>query len=142
MPLTHSFVTLAAVAMLMGFGNGIGSGIVMTYAADTSPEIGRPKFLGLWRELADGGQGIGPLILSGVTGIADLGTGIVVSGGVGFAAAIVLWIFSPTKSRYGGSRNRPRGGASQSDPARDSPAGGGSGPGSRSGPARESAHGG
>jgi hypothetical protein len=38
--------------------------------------------------------------------IEDLATGIAVSGGVGFAAAIVLWIFSPTTSRRG-SRKRP-----------------------------------
>ena len=37
---THSALTLTLVAMLMGFGNGIGSGIVMTLSADVSPEIG------------------------------------------------------------------------------------------------------
>ena len=31
---------------------GIGSGIVMTLAADVSPAVGRPTFLGIWRELA------------------------------------------------------------------------------------------
>ena len=43
MPLTHAAVTLALTAMIMGFGNGIGSGIVMTLAADVSPAIGRPR---------------------------------------------------------------------------------------------------
>jgi len=95
MTTTHSAVTLTLAAMLMGFGNGIGSGIVMTLSADVSPEIGRPTFLGLWRELSDTGQGIGPLILSGVTAIAGLAAGIVVSGLVGFGAAAVLWIFIP-----------------------------------------------
>jgi MFS family permease len=99
MPLSHGAVTLALVAMLMGFGNGIGSGIVMTFAADTSPEIGRPTFLGVWRELADGGAGIGPVILSAVTALAGLGFGIVVSGVVGFAAAGALWVWSPKNSR-------------------------------------------
>src|SRR6201999_4515650 len=80
MPLTHGAVTLALTAMLMGFGNGIGSGIVMTLGADISPEIGRPTFLGIWRELADAGQGIGPVVLSAVTAIAGLGSGIVTSG--------------------------------------------------------------
>jgi hypothetical protein len=81
--------------MLMGFGNGIGSGIVMTLAADTSPAIGRPTFLGVWRELADGGAGIGPVILSAVTALAGLGPGIIVSGVVGFAAAAALWVWTP-----------------------------------------------
>ena len=103
MPLTHSAVTLTLAAMIMGFGNGIGSGIVMTLAADTSPEIGRPTFLGLWRELSDAGQGFGPLLLSGVTALAGLVAGITVSGLVGFAAAGVLLVFIP---RRPGARNR------------------------------------
>jgi MFS family permease len=95
MPLTHGAITLALTAMLMGFGNGIGSGIVMTFGADISPSVGRPTFLGIWRELADAGTGIGPVILSAVTGIAGLAAGIVVSGAVGFAAAVTLWIWTP-----------------------------------------------
>jgi MFS family permease len=95
MPLTHGPATLALVAMVMGFGNGIGSGIVMTLGADTSPAIGRPTFLGIWRELADAGSGIGPLILSLATAVAGLAAGILLSGGVGFAAAVALWVWIP-----------------------------------------------
>jgi hypothetical protein len=95
MPLTHGPLTVALVSMVIGFGNGIGSGIVMTLAADTSPAIGRPTFLGVWRELADAGVGIGPLILSGVTALAGLSVGLVVSGSVGFAAALAMWRWIP-----------------------------------------------
>lgn len=107
MPLTHAMVTLVLVAMLMGFGNGIGSGIVMTLAADTSPAVGRLTFLGLWRELSDAGAGIGPVILSVVTGLAGLGAGIVVSGGVGFAAAAALWRWIPRSARHVGAPREP-----------------------------------
>ncbi len=99
MPLTHSGFSLVLVAMLMGFGNGIGSGIVMTLAADTSPAVGRLTFLGVWRELSDAGAGIGPVILSVVTGIAGLGAGILVSGGVGLAAGAALWTWIPRPNR-------------------------------------------
>jgi MFS family permease len=99
LPLTHAAVTLTLTAMLMGFGNGIGSGIVMTLAADTSPEIGRPTFLGLWREFSDAGQGIGPLILSGVTAVAGLATGVVAVGCLGFAAAAAMGAFIPRRRR-------------------------------------------
>ncbi len=95
MPLTHGAGTLMLVAMIMGFGNGIGSGLVMTMAADVSPRLGRNTFLGVWRELEDVGTGIGPLILSGVTAIASLGAGLAVSGGVGFLAAAALWAWAP-----------------------------------------------
>jgi MFS family permease len=107
MPLTHAVGTLTVTAMLMGFGNGIGSGIVMTLAADASPEIGRPKFLGLWRELSDTGQGVGPLILSGVTALAGLAAGITVVGMVGFAAAAAMWAFIPGRPRLTGRRHDP-----------------------------------
>jgi MFS family permease len=94
MPLTHAAVPLTLVSLIMGFGNGIGSGIVNTLGSDASPAVGRPTFLGIWRELADGGSAIGPFILSLVTGLAGLAVGIVVSGFVGFAAAAALarWI--------------------------------------------------
>ena len=101
MPLTHAAVTLTLTAMIMGFGNGIGSGIVMTLAADISPAVGRPTFLGIWRELADAGSGVGPVILSAVTAIAGLGLGIIVSGTVGFAAAAALWAWIPRRPGRG-----------------------------------------
>ena len=101
MPLTHAAVTLALTAMIMGFGNGIGSGIVMTLAADISPAAGRPTFLGIWRELADAGSGVGPVILSAVTAVAGLGLGIIVSGTVGFAAAAALWAWIPRRPGRG-----------------------------------------
>ncbi len=100
MPATHGAVTLAFTAMIMGFGNGIGSGIVMTLAADISPEAGRPTFLGIWRELADAGSGTGPVILSLVTAVAGLAAGILVSGSVGFAAAAALWTWTPESPRH------------------------------------------
>lgn len=101
MPLTHDMLTLTLVAMLMGFGNGIGSGIVMTLGADTSPAIGRLTFLGIWREVSDVGTSIGPVVLAAITALAGLATGIVATGGVGFAAAVVLWVWIP---RYSAGR--------------------------------------
>jgi MFS family permease len=95
MPLAHGAVALGVAATVMGMGNGIGSGIVNTLGADVAPAIGRPTFLGVWRELADGGAALGPLVLSAVTGVAGLASGIAVSGLVGFAAAAVLFRFVP-----------------------------------------------
>ncbi|HWK92463.1 MAG TPA: MFS transporter [Luteimicrobium sp.] len=98
MPLTHAVGTFSAVSMLLGFGNGIGAGIVMTLGADTSPAVGRPTFLGIWRELADGGAGVGPLLLSAVTAVASLAAGVVASGALGYAAALALWRWIPRRA--------------------------------------------
>ena len=45
LPLTGGLVTLTVVAMVMSFGNGIGSGIVMTLGADVAPPDNRRRFL-------------------------------------------------------------------------------------------------
>ncbi|MFC3242631.1 MFS transporter [Gordonia humi] len=98
MPLTHGFASLVGVSLLMGFANGIGSGIVMTLGADMSPSVGRPMFLGLWREFSDVGAATGPVVLSLVTGLASLGAGIVVTGGFGVAAALAFWRWIPPRA--------------------------------------------
>lgn len=94
LPLTSSGGTLLAVAMLMGFGNGIGSGIIMTLGADASPDVGRANFLGGWRLCSDLGNAGGPLLVSGIAAVATLGPAILAMGVVGLAGAGALakWI--------------------------------------------------
>jgi MFS family permease len=94
-PLTGSFVGLLLAALLIGFGNGISSGLVMTLGADFSPDRGRGQFLGLWRFMADAGSTGGPVLLSGVTALASLGAGISATGTLGFAAAAVFAVVIP-----------------------------------------------
>lgn len=94
-PLTGSFVGLLLAALLIGFGNGISSGLVMTLGADFSPDRGRGQFLGLWRFMADAGSTGGPVLLSGVTALASLGAGISATGVLGFAAAAVFAVVIP-----------------------------------------------
>lgn len=94
-PLTGSFPGLLLAALLIGFGNGISSGLVMTLGADFSPDRGRGQFLGLWRFMADAGSTGGPVLLSGVTALASLGAGISATGILGFAAAAVFAVVIP-----------------------------------------------
>ena len=94
-PLTGSFVGLLLAALLIGFGNGISSGLVMTLGADFSPDRGRGQFLGLWRFMADAGSTGGPVLLSGVTAVASLGAGVSATGILGFAAAAVFAVVIP-----------------------------------------------
>jgi MFS family permease len=94
-PLTGSFVGLLLAALLIGFGNGISSGLVMTLGADFSPDRGRGQFLGLWRFMADAGSTGGPVLLSAVTALTSLGAGISATGLLGFAAAAVFAVVIP-----------------------------------------------
>ena len=63
-PLTQGPSSLLLAAAMIGFGNGIGSGMVMTLGADYSPRPGRAHFLGVWRLMSDIGASCGPVLLS------------------------------------------------------------------------------
>ena len=94
-PLSSGFAGLLLAALLIGFGNGISSGLNMTLGADFSPDNGRGQFLGIWRFMADAGATGGPVLLSGVTAAASLGAGVGATGVLGFAAAAVFAITIP-----------------------------------------------
>lgn len=97
-PLAQSFWSLVAVGILIGLGNGMGSGIVMTLGADFSPAVGRASFLGVWRLISDIGKAGGPLVAAGVAAIAGLGPASVTIGGLGIAGASVFWFAMPEPS--------------------------------------------
>jgi len=99
-PLTHGWVSLLLVSLAIGFGNGIGSGMIMTLGADYSPVAGRAHFLGLWRLMSDIGSTAGPALLSAITALVSLATGIWCTGAIGFAAAWVLWYWIPRTERH------------------------------------------
>ena len=99
-PFTHSAATLLVASLLIGFGNGIGSGMIMTLGADYSPVVGRAHFLGLWRLMSDMGSTGGPALLSAVTAALSLAAGIWCTGVLGLAAAAVLWYWIPRTERH------------------------------------------
>lgn len=94
MPLTTGFTTLLLVGLMLGFGNGIGSGMVMTLGADHAPRHGRAHFLGVWRLTVDIGSSLGPALLAFVAGSLSLASGIACIGvlAYGAAAALARWI--------------------------------------------------
>jgi MFS family permease len=93
-PLAQSATTLLIAASAIGFGNGIGSGLIMTLGADHAPREGRAQFLGIWRLMSDIGAACGPGLLSLLTAVSTLGIGVAAIGLLAFAAAAQLrrWI--------------------------------------------------
>ncbi|WP_433830472.1 MFS transporter [Actinoplanes sp. CA-015351] len=87
LPLASGVAGLAAAGVLMGIGNGLSAGLVMTVGADVSPAAGRAQFLGVWRVCADLGAGGGPLLIGVVTAVASLTASAVVVGAAGLLAA-------------------------------------------------------
>ncbi|WP_028601699.1 MFS transporter [Ottowia thiooxydans] len=104
MPLTSGFWLLLLVSLAIGFGNGIGSGMIMTLGADHSPRHGRAHFLGIWRLMADIGASSGPVLLSILAGSLSLAAGIAITGGLAFiaAGALARWVPSGTPSQRDG----------------------------------------
>jgi MFS family permease len=100
-PLTDSFTSLLLVGLLIGFGNGLGSGIVMTLGADFSPPSTRGEFLGVWRLIGDTGTAGGPLVVGLLTGLVTLGAASVAVGGIGLIGAAIMLVLveEPLKRR-------------------------------------------
>jgi MFS family permease len=94
MPFTRGALSLLIAASVVGFGNGIGSGLIMTLGADHAPRHGRAHFLGVWRLMSDLGSSCGPALLSFLAATVSLGAGIAATGLLAFAAAAQLayWI--------------------------------------------------
>ena len=58
-----NYVELMAIGVLIGLGNGLGSGSMMTLGADLSPPGATGEFLGIWRLIGDIGNVTGPLLV-------------------------------------------------------------------------------
>jgi MFS family permease len=95
MPFTSGLAAFVFVSLMIGLGNGIGSGIIMTLGADASPRSGRTEFLGIWRMLADVGNSGGPVLLSAIAALASLAAGIGAIGVLGMVAAVMFWQWIP-----------------------------------------------
>lgn len=89
-PFAHGFVGLLAAASVIGFGNGIGSGSMMTLGADLAPPDAVGEFLGIWRFVGDAGQAGGPLVVGLVADALGLIATAVALAGIGLVAAVIL----------------------------------------------------
>jgi MFS family permease len=94
LPLTTGATSVGLVAALMGLGNGISSGIVLTLGADASPPQNRAQFLGGWRVCSDLGNLAGPLVISVVSVFAPLAVAAVTMGLLTWAGSgwLIKWV--------------------------------------------------
>ncbi len=91
----------AMFAAVLGVGNGLSSGILLTLGADVAPRSDPAPFLGSWRTLADAGGAVSPLIVSAITAVSSLSVATGAVGVVGLlgALAFLRWVprFVPRK---------------------------------------------
>jgi MFS family permease len=109
-PFTGSAAGLGAVGLLLGFGNGITSGILMTLGSDAAPAQGQAQFLAAWRLQGDLGQAASPLLLSAGPVIGSLAAVVWVTAGAAALAiaAMIRWL--PRYSVHANRTTRRRAG--------------------------------
>ncbi len=90
--ITHDVATnvlwFGMIAAVLGVGNGLSSGILLTLGADVAPQSEPAAFLGSWRTLTDAGGAVAPLIFSGVAALSSLAVGAAAMGAIGVLGAI------------------------------------------------------
>jgi MFS family permease len=93
LPFTGNFITLLGATAVLGLGNGLGAGTMMTLGADLAPKEATGEFLGLWRLIGDAGQMSGPLAVGGIADLVGLSAAALILAGIGFLAAGTIYVF-------------------------------------------------
>jgi MFS family permease len=86
---------LIIAAILMGVGNGLSSGSMMTLGADLAPKEGRGEFLGVWRFIGDIGATGGPLVVGNVAEMFSLSMAALAMAAAGVVASGTFFFLVP-----------------------------------------------
>ena len=98
-PFAHSFMTLAAAGLLIGLGNGMSAGTMMTLGADLAPREARGEFLGVWRFIGDMGFMGGPLLSGWIADLFVLPVALWMLAASGLGSALIFLFFVPETLR-------------------------------------------
>jgi MFS family permease len=94
-PLAASFTGILLIGVVIGIGNGLASGSMMTVGADLAPPEALGEFLGIWRLIGDTGATSGPLLVGIVAGAVSLPLAAILAGTLGCFAAATFAVFVP-----------------------------------------------
>jgi MFS family permease len=92
--LDSSAMWFAMFAAVLGVGNGLSSGILLTLGADLAPADEPAAFLGSWRTLTDAGGAIAPVMISALTALVSLSGAVAAMGVIAALGAFgfVRWV--------------------------------------------------
>ena len=99
LPFVGSFTSLLLAACLIGLGNGLGSGNMMTLGGDLAPSDSRGEFLGIWRLIGDAGQTGAPLLIGSIAAILTLEAAAVSVAILGFFSVLLFFSVVPETHR-------------------------------------------
>jgi MFS family permease len=94
-PLSSGFAGLLAATLLIGFGNGLGSGTMMTLGADLAPEETQGEFLGIWQFIGSTGRTTSPLVVGGIADAVTLPMATWVIAACGMTAGLIFAFLVP-----------------------------------------------
>jgi MFS family permease len=94
-PLTSGFSGLVACASLIGAGNGLSSGAMLTLGSDYAPEDARGEFLGVWRLIGDVGGTGGPAAVGIVGDLLALPAAALTLATASLLAALIFGLLLP-----------------------------------------------
>jgi MFS family permease len=84
----------AMFATVLGVGNGLSSGILLTLGADAAPKDDPAPFLGSYRTLIEAGGAAAPLLVSGIAAASSLAVATGTMGAIGLVGALAFlrWV--------------------------------------------------
>ena len=92
-----AFWILLAATTLMGLGNGITSGFLVTLSQDLAPADNPSGFIGAWRLLSDVGGSLSPLGVGSIAQLTSLSVAAFTGAGIGiFGALLVIFVMRET----------------------------------------------
>lgn len=95
LPFGHTVSTIMVAAAVVGLGNGLSSGLVLTLGADVAPAHGRSLFFGGWRLISDVGTALGPVTVGVVAAVASLVAACAAAAALAAGAAAAVWKWAP-----------------------------------------------
>lgn len=98
-PFTGSFPALLLASSVVGLGNGLGSGSMMTLGADLAPKDSMGEFIGIWRFIGDSGNMGGPIVIGNIADILSLSEATFIISGIGLLAAFIFALMVPETLR-------------------------------------------
>ena len=94
-PVVGGMVGYTILLATSGLGNGLGTGIDMTFSTDFAPRNNAARFLSVWRLVGDSGGVVGPAIVGAVAAAAGFGPAALVVAALGVAAATITVTIVP-----------------------------------------------
>lgn len=105
---------LAVAAVIIGIGNGMGSGTMLTLSADLAPIESPSGFLAALGTIRDAGRISGPLLVGAIADLAGLSWSSIVLGALSFLAVAVIVVgVGETKGTHAQAVERRIGGLSR-----------------------------